>query len=48
MRNQDATRQRTGLVELRASALFVATEALFTNRRDQIIVLAARYRVPTC
>lgn len=36
------------LVELRAGALFVCTEALFTNRRDQIVALAARYTVPAC
>jgi putative tryptophan/tyrosine transport system substrate-binding protein len=34
------------LVELRAGALFVTTEALWTNRRDQIIGLAARHAVP--
>jgi putative tryptophan/tyrosine transport system substrate-binding protein len=35
------------LVAQRAGALFVATEALFTNRRDQIIALAARHAIPT-
>jgi putative tryptophan/tyrosine transport system substrate-binding protein len=28
--------------------LFLTTEAFFTNRRNQIITLAARYRVPAC
>jgi putative tryptophan/tyrosine transport system substrate-binding protein len=36
------------LVELRAGALFVCTEALFTSRRDQIVTLAARSAVPAC
>jgi putative ABC transport system substrate-binding protein len=36
------------LFAFRAGALFVATEALFTSCRDQIVTLAARYGVPTC
>jgi putative tryptophan/tyrosine transport system substrate-binding protein len=32
--------------KLRDSALYLTTEALWTNRRDQIIALAARYAVP--
>jgi len=36
------------LAALGAGALFVTTEAFFTNRRNQIITLAARYRVPAC
>jgi putative ABC transport system substrate-binding protein len=32
--------------EQRAGALLVAADALFTNRRDQFVALAARYAVP--
>jgi putative ABC transport system substrate-binding protein len=35
------------LVQQRASALLVDSEALFTDRRDQIVALAARHAVPT-
>jgi len=35
------------LVELRASALVIAADALFADRRDQIVDLARRYSVPT-
>jgi putative tryptophan/tyrosine transport system substrate-binding protein len=34
------------LVQLRAGALAIAADALFTYRRDQIIALARRYSVP--
>ncbi len=34
------------LVELRAGALVVSVDPFFTNRRDQITALAARYAVP--
>ena len=32
----------------RAQGLLVNPDALFTNRRVQLVVLAARYRIPTC
>ncbi len=35
------------LVELRAGALVIAADALFADRRDQIVDLARRYSVPT-
>jgi putative ABC transport system substrate-binding protein len=35
------------LVQLRAGALIVAEDGLFNSRREQLTVLAARYRVPT-
>src|SRR6516164_7394449 len=35
------------LVELRAGALVVSTDPLFTNQRAQIVALAARHSVPT-
>ena len=35
------------LVRLRAGALVVAEEGLFTRQREQLAVLAARHRVPT-
>jgi putative ABC transport system substrate-binding protein len=34
------------LVQLRADALAIAVDALFTYRRDQIIALARRYSIP--
>jgi putative ABC transport system substrate-binding protein len=34
------------IVDLRADALLVATDALFQGRRDQLIALAARHAVP--
>jgi putative tryptophan/tyrosine transport system substrate-binding protein len=36
-----------GLVQQQADALLVANDVLFTNRRQQIVALAARYAVPT-
>jgi len=35
------------LVQLRASALVISADALFNDRRDQLIALARRYSVPT-
>jgi putative ABC transport system substrate-binding protein len=35
------------VVQLQAGALVVAPDALFTDRRDQIVALARRYMVPT-
>jgi putative ABC transport system substrate-binding protein len=35
------------LVELKAGALVISTDALFNDRRDQIVALARRYSVPT-
>jgi putative ABC transport system substrate-binding protein len=35
------------LVQERVDALLVANDAIFTNRRDQIVALAARHAVPT-
>ena len=35
------------LVTHRADALFVATDTFFNNRRGQLVMLAARHRVPT-
>jgi putative tryptophan/tyrosine transport system substrate-binding protein len=34
------------LVRLRADGLFVSSDALFFNRRDQLVTLAARYALP--
>jgi putative ABC transport system substrate-binding protein len=36
-----------GLVQIRADALIVSTSAFFNNRREQIVALATRHRVPT-
>ena len=35
------------LVQLRAGALVITADALFTDRRDQIVALTKRYSVPT-
>jgi len=35
------------LIQLRASALVISADALFNDRRDQLIALASRYSVPT-
>jgi putative tryptophan/tyrosine transport system substrate-binding protein len=35
------------LLQLRAEAVLVTADAMFTNLRDQIVALAARYRIPT-
>ena len=35
------------LVELKAGALVISTDALFNDRRDQIVALARRHSVPT-
>jgi putative ABC transport system substrate-binding protein len=35
------------LIQLRASALVISADALFNDRRDQLIALARRYSVPT-
>jgi ABC-type uncharacterized transport system substrate-binding protein len=34
------------LIQLRAGALIITTDALFTERRDQIVALTRRYSVP--
>jgi putative ABC transport system substrate-binding protein len=34
------------LVELKASALLVSTDALWLSRRDQLVALAARHAIP--
>jgi putative ABC transport system substrate-binding protein len=36
-----------GLVERRVSALVINSDGFFTNRREQLVALAARYSVPT-
>jgi putative ABC transport system substrate-binding protein len=35
------------LIQRQIGALLVASDPLFSNRRDQIVALAARYSVPT-
>jgi putative tryptophan/tyrosine transport system substrate-binding protein len=35
------------LVELRAGAILIVTDAFFIGRRDQLVALAARYAIPT-
>ena len=44
---QDIDEAFATLVRLRAGALFVASDAFFTLRREQIVELAARHAVPT-
>ncbi len=36
-----------GLAQLRPGALVVGNDPFFSNRRDQLIALASRYRIPT-
>ena len=36
------------LVQLRAGALVITADVLFTDHRDQIVALARRYRFPRC
>ena len=41
------SRPRLQLVRQRADALLVGSDVFLTNRREQIVALAARYAVPT-
>jgi putative ABC transport system substrate-binding protein len=45
--DSDANTAFATLVAQRADALFVTAEAFFTSRRDLIVALAARHRLPT-